>query len=484
MVREDRSKNLLSHKSLLILIKYIPHIIAIAYAIYTFLGIFGIDYNVFGCFFHVSFLTWIILYCLSIVFKYCYVHRLPIYYIGANELITCLDYYLDIELDYFTFITISLLMSCTLIFGYTYYYINKLKMRDKKKFYVPKHIKNPQPGDYEVTLNWGDKVYVEKREFEKKTSKFFKNYHVVEDNQGDNQGDNHDYSQDYLTIVSLEDNNEIEFTSWTGGQSIPFATPYSVTINVSIDNGQTWSQHTSSFTTDVIATLNTGDKVLIKGSNNSYAKTSAPAFRNHFTSTKNINIEGNIMSLLYNDNFSEQVVLTSTYVFMGLFERCSNLINAQNLILPTITLTNSCYQSMFSDCTSLTTAPELPATALTDYCYNGMFYNCTSLTSAPELPAMTLVWNCYSGMFANCTSLTTAPELPAIELASDCYSHMFQNCSNLNYIKAMFTTDPTLYVYDWVSGVAATGTFIKNGAAEWNVTGVNGIPEGWTVIEV
>ena len=96
---------------------------AIAYAIYTFLGIVGIDYNIFGCFFHVSFSTWIVLYCLSIVFKYCYVHRLPIYYIGANELITCLDYYLDIELDYFTFISISLLMSCSLIFGYTYYYI-------------------------------------------------------------------------------------------------------------------------------------------------------------------------------------------------------------------------------------------------------------------------------------------------------------------------------------------------------------------------
>lgn len=133
MVTEDRSKNLLGHKSLLILIKYIPHIIAISYAIYTFLGIFGIDYNVFGCFFHVSFLTWIVLYCLSIVFKYCYVHRLPIYYIGANELITCLDYYLDIELDYFKFISISLLMSCSLIFGYTYYYIKKLKNERQEK---------------------------------------------------------------------------------------------------------------------------------------------------------------------------------------------------------------------------------------------------------------------------------------------------------------------------------------------------------------
>lgn len=59
---------------------------------------------------------------------------------------------------------------------------------------------------------------------------------------------------------------------------------------------------------------------------------------------------------------------------------------------------------------------------------------------------------------------------------------MFINCSNLNYIKAMFTTTPTTsYTAQWVSGVAATGTFVKNSAATWNVTGVNGIPDGWTV---
>lgn len=128
MEKEEESRNLLKRKILLVLLKYVPHIIAFAYAFYTFLNVLGIDLNIFGCFFHVSFLTWIVLYSLSIVFKYCYVHRLPIYYIGANELITSLDYYLDIELDYFTFIVVSLLMSCSLIFGYSYYYI-KLKKK-------------------------------------------------------------------------------------------------------------------------------------------------------------------------------------------------------------------------------------------------------------------------------------------------------------------------------------------------------------------
>ena len=85
-------------------------------------------------------------------------------------------------------------------------------------------------------------------------------------------------------------------------------------------------------------------------------------------------------------------------------------------------------------------------------------------------------------MFNGCTSLTSAPKLPATTLADRCYDYMFSGCKKLNYIKAMFTTTPsTSYTSNWVSGVAATGTFVKNSAATWNVTGVNGIPSGWTV---
>jgi hypothetical protein len=59
---------------------------------------------------------------------------------------------------------------------------------------------------------------------------------------------------------------------------------------------------------------------------------------------------------------------------------------------------------------------------------------------------------------------------------------MFNGCANLNYIKAMFTTTPsTTYTSGWVNGVAATGMFVKNSAATWTTTGVNGVPTGWTV---
>ena len=168
------------------------------------------------------------------------------------------------------------------------------------------------------------------------------------------------------------------------------------------------------------------------------------------------------------------------YVYMSMFENCSNLTKAP--ALPATKLTAYCYKYMFRNCSSLTTAPALPATTLTTSCYEYMFDSCSSLTTAPALPATTLAAYCYQYMFRNCSSLTTAPALPATTLTTSCYQYMFDGCSKLNYIKAMFTSTPGKnYTYNWVKGVSSKGTFVKNHAATWTTTGVNAIPTGWTV---
>lgn len=313
--------------------------------------------------------------------------------------------------------------------------------------------------------------------------------------------------QTYLTIQSLEDNNTIGFKCNLNNVKR--------TIFISTDNGVTWTGKTSSTSGKILATLNTGEKMLIKGDNSSYATSgTTEGSYNYFTSTKQFVLEGNIMSLINSTNFENLNTLTSERTFYRLFYNCSKLVSAENLSLPAMTLTRYCYDSMFVSCTSLTTAPALPATALADYCYAGMFHNCSSLTTAPELPATTLAnycyrymfWQCksltsapsvlpattladgcYYDMFAVCTSLTTAPALPATTLVDRCYSGMFDGCTKLNYIKAMFLTDPNyqsnnVYTLDWVRDVAASGTFVKNKDATWDVTGTSGIPEGWTVV--
>ena len=156
---------------------------------------------------------------------------------------------------------------------------------------------------------------------------------------------------------------------------------------------------------------------------------------------------------------------------------------------PESAVTRYCGYRMFDECTGLTDASELvlPATTLAEFCYDSMFWGCTNLTAAPEiLPATTLAEGCYEYMFYECSSLTTAPELPATSFgnAYSCYQQMFGNCSDLNYIKCLviytgeYLSD---YTDGWVDGVANTGIFVKNmNMTSWD-TGINGIPEGWTI---
>ena len=336
----------------------------------------------------------------------------------------------------------------------------------------------------------------------------------------------HDYSKDYFTIVSLEDNNDIGWK--TQDNTIKKS------ISVSTDNGATWLSYNPSTTGSKLATLNNGDKLLIKGNNIWYQGSGVS--RIYFTSTKNFHIEGNIMSLSYGDNFYGQTSLDETvnWHFKNIFFGCTKLISAENLILPATTLAYGCYESMFDGCTSLskapilpatklasscysgmfagcsslTKAPDLPATTLANSCYDGMFDGCTSLTTAPELQATTLATNCYGYMFENCTSLTTAPELPATTLANlcyrymfygctslstapelpattlanQCYKYMFDGCKSLNYIKCLATDiSATECTSAWLADVSSSGTFVKDASMTSWTTGSNGIPSGWTV---
>jgi hypothetical protein len=403
--------------------------------------------------------------------------------------------------------------------------------------------------------------------------------HCINENEVHYNPIPHDYKKDYFTIESLEDNNTIYLKATN--------TAITKTVSASTDNGETWTEYTSSTENSgtTLATLNKGDKLLVKGENSAYATYSYSTY-NQFKTTGQFEVKGNIMSLIGSDSFVSVDELTESQTFAYLFYQCTGLTSAENLSLPATTLADSCYYYMFTSCKNLTTAPELPATTLASSCYNDMFNGCTSLTSAPELPATaltfqcyrymfygctslvtapelhattlaqhccdnmfsgcrnlttapelhatsletncysymfkgctslvnapelpatslnsncyqsmfegctslvnapelpatTLVTYCYREMFRGCTGLVTAPELPATTLVSNCYTNMFYGCTGLNYIKAMFTTTPSgTYTNNWVYNVAATGTFVKNVAAEWDASGASSIPNGWTV---
>ena len=219
----------------------------------------------------------------------------------------------------------------------------------------------------------------------------------------------HDYSKDYLTFVAKE-NGTFTFTPRSSN-----------VISYSKDGGKTWTEGNS-------VEVNSGDKVMWKGTMTPQTYSGI----GNFNSTGNFDVQGNIMSLLFGDNFKGETDLTEKdYVFYNLFNYNTKVINVENLSLTATTLASNCYSNMFQGCTGLTTAPELNATTLANWCYSNMFNGCTSLVTAPELNATELANNCYFYMFNGCTSLTTAPELNATTLARSCYSSMFNGCTSL-----------------------------------------------------
>ena len=188
----------------------------------------------------------------------------------------------------------------------------------------------------------------------------------------------------------------------------------------------------TSITGSTDITVAAGDIVSLS-SENSSVNDDATGWLN-ISADHKIYVYGNMMSLINDEgDFSKDKTISEEYALAGLFDSNANLYNhpEKKLLLPATTLAKSCYSGMFSNCTSLTTAPELPATTLADGCYGWIFFGCTSLTTAPELPATTLADYCYSEMFCYCTGITTAPALPATTLAANCYEYMFVNCTSL-----------------------------------------------------
>ena len=248
--------------------------------------------------------------------------------------------------------------------------------------------------------------------------------------------------------------------------------PLGLTMEYSRDN-VTWTSFNSDLTFDLVR----GNQVYFRGNNPTYTRDDPDNNYHYYNADSHTNFRttakcyfyGNIMSLITPDpdDFSELKSLSEPYTFYELFfgelEGIGSLLAEPklfshpsfDLLLPATTLTESCYQNMFSFtgvdrmelpattmkkscyesmfifCNKILTAPELPATTLAEECYQCMFENCYSLVNAPSLPATTLAENCYSSMFSSCLQLEVAPELPALTMEKSCYRSMFSNCSKM-----------------------------------------------------
>lgn len=232
--------------------------------------------------------------------------------------------------------------------------------------------------------------------------------------------------KNYLALTAITDTN-VGFKKHSNGN-----------IQYSSD-GNNWTEYNLGENETMI--LPAGETLYFKG-NNTHLETGPLGQFVLKINKQKAEVSGNVMSLIYGDNFENKTTMFQA-CFTMLFFNCKALVSAENLILPANTLSDSCYMSMFSFCGNLTTAPELPATTLAQSCYMSMFQNCGKLTTAPVLPATTLTHNCYQTMFDGCSSLT--------------------------YIKALFEGNPSnSYMYNMTYNVNDEGTFVMNKNATWD----------------
>ena len=116
------------HKILLIILKYIPFIIAIIYFISSILHCFGIRCCLLGNLFFLSPITALFILVASFAFRFCIWHRLPIYYALILHVTACLDYYCNIPITSNIMLFIYLLITIMFILVGMY-----LKNRYNKK---------------------------------------------------------------------------------------------------------------------------------------------------------------------------------------------------------------------------------------------------------------------------------------------------------------------------------------------------------------
>lgn len=220
-----------------------------------------------------------------------------------------------------------------------------------------------------------------------------------------------DYSKEYLTFEIIS------------GGTFGFPNYNGYNFSYSIDNGTTWTTIPLGWSGIAVSE---GDKIILKGNNQIIGGNLG-----WWSNTAEFVVYGNIMSIINSTGFTTANTVSNN-AFKEFLYYCNGIVSAEHLVLPATILAESCYQSMFEGCSSLTTAPELPATTLTTTCYSSMFYN----------------------------------------------------CSSLNYIKCLATDIPSSNcTIGWVNGVPSTGTFVKNASMSSWTTGQDGIPRGWTVID-
>lgn len=122
MVVEERLRSKYLYKLLLLVLKLIPMITAIGYALNTLFAYIGIDTPFFSNICGMSLLPWMYVLLSAFVFKFCIYHRMFLYYILTTDIINIIDYYIGIPVSTRNIFALHAVVTAIFMFLILYFY--------------------------------------------------------------------------------------------------------------------------------------------------------------------------------------------------------------------------------------------------------------------------------------------------------------------------------------------------------------------------
>lgn len=114
------------YKLLIVVLRYIPVVLSINDILHSVLSYYNINCYILSCLGGVSMIFLLMLYIISYVFRFCYLYRIPLYFITVTNLTALYDLYIGISLEDIQMIRIYLMLFVVSMISFIY-----LKIKNK-----------------------------------------------------------------------------------------------------------------------------------------------------------------------------------------------------------------------------------------------------------------------------------------------------------------------------------------------------------------
>lgn len=226
--------------------------------------------------------------------------------------------------------------------------------------------------------------------------------------------------------------NYLKFTALAAAtiSLVKVGNPLDVSLQTSL-NGGVWQTYTTGNT----ITLNVGDELRWRATTYNTSFSSGANSYYQYNCTGTIEVGGNAMSLIDSTCHSKRL---GQYAFKRLFYQCNAITSAPSIECEI--WGDNCCEEMFRECVNLVDCGNLRISAknqILTTCFSSMFRDCTSIVTTPEVVLTdSALYFCCGSMFSGCTSLTDARPflLKNIICMSQAFNSAFRGCSNLIYI--------------------------------------------------